>query len=168
MLKHTLYGATLSLLVLLPIAANAVDSNTATTPDQPKTMPYGDNPNIFRVLTYKTGQSISRLGNSIQRGADKSSAKISEKWQESKAYGAEQSQVAEQKANQAKTYTEQKWQQTKDAVVGTNGGTVPIEQGSLSQSSSAGQASAGAVSTAPSAPTPSATPATPLPESANP
>ncbi len=96
MLKHALYAATLSLITFLPIAANANESVTSTS-DQPKIMPYGDNPNIFRVLTYKTGQSISRLGNSIQRGADKSSAKISEKWQESKAYGSEQSQAAQQK-----------------------------------------------------------------------
>ena len=171
MLKHALYAATLSLLTFLPIAANANESVTSTS-DQPKTMPYGDNPNIFRVLTYKTGQSISRLGNSIQRGADKSSAKISERWQESKAYGSEQSQVAQQKANEAKTYTEQKWQQTKDAVVGTNGGTVPIEQGSLSQPS-AEPATARAVVAAPaSSVSPSttnpATSAAPLPESANP
>lgn len=83
MLKHALYAATLSLLTFLPIAANANESVTSTS-DQPKTMPYGDNPNIFRVLTYKTGQSISRLGNSIQRGADKSSAKISENGKKAK------------------------------------------------------------------------------------
>ncbi|WP_130803454.1 hypothetical protein [Acinetobacter ihumii] len=171
MLKHALYGATLSLFVILPIAASANETVTPqvanSSTDQPKSMPYGDNPNIFRVLTYKTGQSISRLGNSIQRGADKSSTKISEKWQDSKAYGAEQSQVAQQKASEAKTYTEQKWQQTKDAVVGTNGGTVPIEQSSLSQSSAAPVAAA-PESTPSATAMPATTPAAPLPESANP
>ncbi|MCU4413813.1 hypothetical protein KTH71_07135 [Acinetobacter sp. WU_MDCI_Axc73] len=171
MLKHTLWAATLSLVTFLSVAANANESVT-TTSDQPKTMPYGDNPNIFRVLTYKTGQSISRLGSSIQRGADKSSAKISETWQESKTYGSEQSKVAQQKANEAKTYTEQKWQQTKDAVVGTNGGTVPIEQSSLSQSASEpASARAAVVAPAPSVNPSTTHPATstaPLPESANP
>ncbi|MBJ9986507.1 hypothetical protein IAE19_13815 [Acinetobacter sp. S40] len=166
MLKHALYSATLSLAIILPISASATESPTSPS-DQPKTMPYGDNPNIFRVLTYKTGESISRLGNSIQRGADKSSAKISEKWQETKTYGSEQSQVAQEKATEAKTYTEQKWQQTKDAVVGTNGGTVPIEQGSLTQSSTV-PTPAVAAPIAPASSISSATSTAPLPESANP
>ncbi|WP_151981233.1 hypothetical protein [Acinetobacter guerrae] len=167
MFKHAIYCATLSLVAILPMSANA-NENTTSSSDQPKTMPYGDNPNIFRVLTYKTGQSISRLGHSMQRGADKSSEKISEKWQETKAFGTEQSQVAKEKTNEAKTYTEQKWQQTKDAVVGTNGGTVPIEQGNLSQSSTTGQPTAAPASAAPASAISPTTSAAPLPESANP
>lgn len=163
MLKHSILVMSFSMLCgVTALNANAAET-TPSNPDQSKTMPYGDNPNIFRVLTYKTGQSISRLGNSIQRGAEKSSNKISEKWQDTKEFGTEQSQVAKEKAGEAKTFTEQKWQQTKDAVVGTNGGTVPIEQGTLSQSPQATNNFVPQTSSV----TPSAT-TTPLPESANP
>lgn len=163
MLKHSILVMSFSMLCGVTAFNASAAETTPSNPDQPKTMPYGDNPNIFRVLTYKTGQSISRLGNSIQRGAEKSSNKISEKWQDTKEFGTEQSQVAKEKAGEAKTFTEQKWQQTKDAVVGTNGGTVPIEQGTLSQSP---QATNNLVPQTSSV-TPSAT-TTPLPESANP
>ena len=45
-----------------------------------KTMPYGDNPSLGRVLLYKTGKGIQNLGDSIQGASEKTSNKISEKW----------------------------------------------------------------------------------------
>ncbi len=85
---------------------------------------------------------------------------------------AQNSHKLHSKSNEAKTYTEQKWQQTKDAVVGTNGGTVPIEQGSLSQSSAEPATARAAVAAPASSVSPSTTnpvtSAAPLPESANP
>lgn len=125
----------LALCTACMLTAFTVHANDVNTSTNQKTMPYGDNPNIFRVLAYKSGQSLDRLGNAIQRGADNSAVKIDEKWQDTKAFGSEQSKVLANKADQAKTVTEQKIQQGKDAIIGTNGGTVPIEQGTLSQPS---------------------------------
>lgn len=125
----------LTLCAACMLTTFTVHANDISTSTNPKTMPYGDNPNIFRVLAYKSGQSLDRLGNAMQRGADNSAVKIDEKWQDTKAFGSEQSKVLANKADQAKTATEQKIQQGKDAIVGTNGGTVPIEQGTLSQPS---------------------------------
>ena len=118
----------------------AADTNVATTsatntvPE--KAMPYGDNPNIGRVLLYKTGKGIQNLGHSIQHGSEKTSAKISKSWQEAKVYSAEQSQAIQAKAEETKEVTTKKLQETKDAVIGTNDGNIPIVHAELSQSSS--------------------------------
>ncbi len=112
----------------------AATSATNTVPE--KTMPYGDNPSIGRVLLYKTGKGIQNLGHSIQHGSEKTSAKISKAWQEAKVYSAEQSQSIQAKAEETKEVTTKKLQETKDAVIGTNDGNIPIVHAELSQSSS--------------------------------
>ncbi len=61
---------------------------------------------------------------------------MSEKWQSTKQYSAEQSEIVQEQTQKAKQYTAKKWQDTKDAVVGTNEGNVPIERAGLSQPSS--------------------------------
>ncbi|MCU4336942.1 hypothetical protein [Acinetobacter dispersus] len=100
-----------------------------------KAMPYGDNPSLGRILLYKTGKGMQNLGDSIQGASDNTSQKISEKWQDTKKYTEEQSEVVQAQTEKAKQYTAKKWQDTKDAVVGTNEGNVPIERAELSQSS---------------------------------
>ena len=112
------------------ITANA---NTATAE---KTLPYGDNPSLGRVLLYKTGKGLQNLGGSIQGASENTSQKISEKWQDTKKYTEEQSEIVQDQTEKAKQYTAKKWQDTKDAVVGTNDGHVPIERAELSQPSS--------------------------------
>ncbi|ENU28953.1 hypothetical protein F991_03077 [Acinetobacter sp. CIP-A165] len=109
------------------------NTNTATTE---KTLPYGDNPSFGRVLLYKTGKGLQNLGGSIQGASENTSQKIGEKWKNTKEYSAEQSVIAQEQTEKAKTYTAKKWQDTKDAVVGTNDGNVPIERGDLSSPSS--------------------------------
>ncbi|MFM2332241.1 MAG: hypothetical protein RIQ74_1064, partial [Pseudomonadota bacterium] len=111
----------------------ATNANTATAE---KTLPYGDNPSIGRVLLYKTGKGIQNLGHSIQHGSEKTSAKISKSWQEAKVYSTEQSQSIQAKAEETKEVTTKKLQETKDAVIGTNDGNIPIVHAELSQSSS--------------------------------
>ncbi|OBY74323.1 hypothetical protein [Acinetobacter gyllenbergii] len=101
-----------------------------------KAMPYGDNPSLGRVLLYKTGKGMQNLGDSIQGASDNTSQKISERWQDTKKYTEEQSEVVQAQTEKAKQYTAKKWQDTKDAVVGTNEGNVPIERAGLSQPSS--------------------------------
>ena len=109
------------------------NANTATTE---KTMPYGDNPSLARVLLYKTGQGLQNLGNAIQGASENTSQKMSERWKTTKEYTAEQSVIVQEQTEKAKQYTAKKWQDTKDAVVGTNNGNVPIERAELSQPSS--------------------------------
>ena len=109
-----------------------MNTNTATTE---KTLPYGDNPSLARVLLYKTGQGLQNLGNAIQGASEHSAQKMSQSWQEAKSYSAEQSQVIQAKAEQSKAVATKKLQQTQDAIFGTTDGNVPIERQDLSPSS---------------------------------
>ena len=116
----------------------AADTATNTTTNTPnaipeKTMPYGENPSIGRVILYKTGKGMQNLGGAIQQSSDKTSDKMSKTWQEAKIYGAEQSQAIQSKAEETKEVAAKKLQDTKDAVIGTNNGNVPIERVELSQ-----------------------------------
>ena len=111
----------------------ATNANTATTE---KMLPYGDNPSLGRVLLYKTGKGLQNLGESIQGASENTSQKMSEKWKTTKKYTTEQSVIVQEQTEKAKQYTAKKWQDTKDAVVGTNDGNVPIERAELSQPSS--------------------------------
>lgn len=118
----------------------AAETNTTTAnanaATAEKTLPYGDNPSLGRVLLYKTGKGLQNLGGSIQGASENTSQKISEKWTDTKKYTEEQSEVVQTQAEKAKQFTSKKWQDTKDAVVGTNDGNVPIERAELSQPSS--------------------------------
>ena len=118
----------------------AAETNTTTTnantAKAEKTLPYGDNPSIGRVLLYKTGKGLQNLGDSIQGASENTSQKISEKWTDTKKYTAEQSEIVQEQTQKAKQYTAKNWQDTKDAVVGTNDGNIPIERAELSQPSS--------------------------------
>lgn len=114
---------------------NTTTTNTNTTTAE-KTLPYGDNPSLGRVLLYKTGKGLQNLGDSIQGASENTSQKMSERWKNTKEYTAEQSEIVQEQTQKAKQFTAKKWQDTKDAVVGTNDGNVPIERAELSQPSS--------------------------------
>ncbi|MBJ8504600.1 hypothetical protein I6M96_06225 [Acinetobacter seifertii] len=132
-------------LKVLCIASSILASSTLfaeTAQPQPtnettsKAQPYGDNPSLGRVLLYKTGKGIQNLGNSIQGASENTSNKISEKWQSTKEFTAEKSEVAQQKVDTAKAYTEEKIEQAKQNITSSrNGENIPIEQGQLSKSS---------------------------------
>ncbi|MFV5384447.1 hypothetical protein [Acinetobacter junii] len=117
-------------------AAENTTATNANTTTAEKTLPYGDNPSLGRVLLYKTGKGLQNLGDSIQGASENTSQKMSERWQDTKKYTEEQSAVVQTQAEKAKQFTAKKWQDTKDAVVGTNDGNVPIERAELSQPSS--------------------------------
>ncbi|WP_436872054.1 hypothetical protein [Acinetobacter haemolyticus] len=118
----------------------AAETNTTTananTATAEKTLPYGDNPSLGRVLLYKTGKGMQNLGESIQGASENTSQKMSERWKNTKEYTAEQSEIVQEQTQKAKQFTAKKWQDTKDAVVSTNDGNVPIERAELSQPSS--------------------------------
>ena len=118
----------------------AAETNTTTTNTNTataeKTLPYGDNPSLGRVLLYKTGKGLQNLGDSIQGASENTSQKMSERWKNTKEYTAEQSVIVQEQTEKAKQYTAKKSQDTKDAVIGTNDGNIPIERAELSQPSS--------------------------------
>ena len=128
----------LTLTIALVASASLWAADTATSTNQSnaipeKTIPYGENPSIGRVILYKTGKGLQNLGGAIQQSSDKTSDKMSKTWQEAKIYGAEQSQAIQSKAEETKEVAAKKLQDTKDAVIGTNNGNVPIERVELSQ-----------------------------------
>jgi hypothetical protein len=112
---------------------NAASNAPNAVPE--KAMPYGDNPSLGRILLYKTGKGMQNLGDSIQGASDNTSQKMSEKWKSTKEYSSEQAEIVQEQTKKATQYTAKKWQDTKDAVVGTNEGNVPIERAELSQPS---------------------------------
>ncbi len=114
-------------------AAENTTATNANTTTAEKTLPYGENPSLGRVILYKTGKGMQNLGGAIQQSSDKTSDKMSKTWQEAKIYGAEQSQAIQSKAEETKEVAAKKLQDTKDAVIGTNNGNVPIERVELSQ-----------------------------------
>lgn len=67
-----------------------------------KTMPYGDNPSLGRVLLYKTGKGIQNLGDSIQGASEKLQIKLVKKWKDTKEFTAEKAEVVQQKRIQPK------------------------------------------------------------------
>ncbi len=135
--QQTLY---IAILLLASPSLWAAETNTTTananTATAEKTMPYGDNPSLGRVLLYKTGKGLQNLGESIQGASENTSQKMSERWKNTKEYTAEQSEIVQEQTEKAKQYTAKKWQDTKDAVIGTNDGNIPIERAELSQPSS--------------------------------
>ncbi|GAA5000135.1 hypothetical protein GCM10023206_01500 [Acinetobacter puyangensis] len=89
-----------------------------------------DNPSLWRVLTYKSGQTLSKTGDAIQRGAENTSQSIqNQNIGERVEQGATSTaQFAKEKTQQATTFGKEKWQQGKEAIIGTpNNGTAPIE-----------------------------------------
>ncbi|ENX33229.1 hypothetical protein F889_03168 [Acinetobacter colistiniresistens] len=135
--KVKLLCVTTALIASSSLWAAETTSTTANASNAvpEKAMPYGDNPSLGRILLYKTGKGMQNLGDSIQGASDNTSQKMSEKWKSTKEYSAEQAEIVQEQTKKATQYTAKKWQDTKDAVVGTNEGNIPIERAELSQSS---------------------------------
>ena len=133
--KSQVFSLTVALVASSSLWAAETNTTATNTPNAipEKTMPYGENPSIGRVILYKTGKGMQNLGGAIQQSSDKTSEKMSKTWQEAKIYGAEQSQAIQSKAEETKEVAAKKLQDTKDAVIGTNNGNVPIERVELSQ-----------------------------------
>ncbi|MCX5468326.1 hypothetical protein [Acinetobacter nematophilus] len=104
-----------------------------------QTQPYGDNPNIFRVLAHKTGEAVQntaeKVGDATEKGIQKIKPSFDETIENTKKYTSEQATIARDNTRQGIDTAVKKVEQTKDRVMGNNSYNVPIEQGSLSQSS---------------------------------
>ena len=101
--------------------------------------PYGDNPNIFKVLAHKTGSAIQntaeKVGTATEKGIQKIMPQFDETIENTKNYTTEQATIARDNTRQGIDTAVKKVEQTKDSVLGRTTSNVPIQQGSLSQSS---------------------------------
>lgn len=101
--------------------------------------PYGDNPNIFKVLAHKTGSAIQntaeKVGTATEKGIKKIKPQFDETIKNTKSYTTEQATIARDNTRQGIDTAVKKVEQTKDSVLGRTTSNVPIQQGSLSQSS---------------------------------
>ncbi len=125
---------------ILPIAVAifATSSVYAQTTSETKTPPpYGDNPNIFKVLAHKTGEKVQntaeRVGAATERGIEKIKPKVDNTWEEAKTYTEQQTERAKVGLQKGADKVVETASNTRDVIVGTNKGSVPIERGSLSQ-----------------------------------
>ncbi len=129
-----------SLLLSTLLTTSSLWAQSPTTASNPTPPPYGDNPNIFQVLAHKTqekAQSIAeKIGAETEKGIAKVKPKVDQVWENTKTYSAEQAAIAKENSQKAAQAVNQKWQDTKQAVIGQpNPAPAPIEQRPLSQSS---------------------------------
>ncbi|MDQ9020587.1 hypothetical protein RFI02_05645 [Acinetobacter sichuanensis] len=114
------------------LATSSIYAETKTPP------PYGDNPNIFKVLAHKTGEKVQntaeRVGAAAERGVEKIKPKVDNAWEETKTFSEQQTERAKIGVQKGAEKVTETANNTRDAIVGTNKGTVPIERGHLSQS----------------------------------
>jgi len=117
----------------------ATPSLYAQTNTQNQTQPYGDNPNIFKVLAHKTGEAVQntaeKVGDATEKGIQKIKPSLDETIENTKKYTTEKATEARDSTRQGIDTAVKKVEQTKDRVMGKTNLNVPIEQGSLSQSS---------------------------------
>ena len=110
----------------------------AQTSTENKTTPYGDNPNIFKVIAKKTGTAVQntaeKVGEATENGIRKIKPKFDETVDNTKTYTAEQATIAKENTQKGIDTAVKKVEQTKDNVFGKTEYNVPIQQGSLSQS----------------------------------
>ena len=100
---------------------------------------YGDNPNIFKVLAKKTGEAVQntaeKVGNATERGIQKIKPSLDEKIENTKNYTTEQAVIARDNTREGINTAVKSIETAKDKVIGKTSSNIPIEQGSLSQSS---------------------------------
>lgn len=127
---------------LLAMASASVYAQDTT---ETKTAPaYGDNPNLITVLAVKAQEKVQntaeRIGAATERGVAKIKPGVDNTWNKTKTFTNEKAELAKENTSKGIDTAVNKVKQTKDNVLGTNTGSVPIERGSLSQSSNVPQA----------------------------
>lgn len=121
-------------LILVPITFAQTDSKTQNNVQTT----YGDNPNLLRVLAGKTQTAVQntadKVGEATEKGIAKIKPSVSQTWNNTKEYTTEQAVIARDNTRQGIDTTVKKVKQTKENIVGQGG--VPIQRGSLSQTTS--------------------------------
>ena len=132
---------TSAILASTPLFAQTTTTTTETaTPAQHQAAPYGDNPNIFKVLTQKAQTAVQntaeRVDHAAQKGITKVKPKVENAWEETKDFASEKSVVAIEKTQNAAVKVNKKLNETKDGLIGSpKDQPAPIVSHPLSESS---------------------------------
>ncbi len=129
------------LITSVILASTSVLAQTSTAaPAYSHPAPYGDNPNIFKVLGYKAQQKVQNTAEKVDTAAQKGVAKVKPKvenaWEDTKDFATEKSAIAKEKSQHAAATVNQKINETKDHIIGSpNDQPAPIISHPLSESS---------------------------------
>ncbi|MEJ2899882.1 hypothetical protein [Acinetobacter sp. NS-4] len=131
---------TSAILASTPLWAQTATTAPANTSTHTQPAPYGDNPNIFKVLGHKAQQKVQHTAEKVDYGVQKGIAKVKPKvenaWEETKDFATEKSEIAKEKTERAATTVNRKLNQTKDNIIGSpNDQPAPIVSRPLSESS---------------------------------
>lgn len=134
--------AVLSAFMFTPAlyAQDATSQAAASEPtDQRPVKPYGKNPNIFHVWAYKTQQGVintaEKVGGAAERGIGKVKPSVDQAWDNTKDAASSTVQKVDEGAKKAAQSVNGKIQDTKEVLGGHPSQSAPIEQRSLSESS---------------------------------
>ena len=131
---------TSAILASTPLFAQTTTTTTETATSTQQAAPYGDNPNIFKVLTQKAQTAVQntaeRVDHAAQKGITKVKPKVENAWEETKDFASEKSVVAIEKTQNAAVKVNKKLNETKDGLIGSpKDQPAPIVSHPLSQSS---------------------------------
>ena len=131
---------TSAILASTPLFAQTTTTTTETATSTQQAAPYGDNPNIFKVLTQKAQTTVQntaeRVDHAAQKGITKVKPKVENAWEETKDFASEKSVVAIEKTQNAAVKVNKKLNETKDGLIGSpKDQPAPIVSHPLSQSS---------------------------------
>ena len=131
---------TSAILASTPLFAQTTPATETVTPTQNHAAPYGDNPNIFKVITHKAQNAVQNTAEKVDHAAQKGIAKVKPKvenaWEETKDFASEKSVIAIEKTQNAAVKVNKKLNETKDELIGSpNDQRAPIVSHPLSQSS---------------------------------
>ncbi|TCB51924.1 hypothetical protein E0H80_03990 [Acinetobacter sp. ANC 4779] len=129
---------TSAILASTPLFAQT--TTETATPTQRQAASYGDNPNIFRVLTQKAQTTVQNTAEKVDHAAQKGIAKVKPKvenaWEGTKDFASEKSVIAIEKTQNAAVKVNNKLNETKDGLIGSpENQSAPIVSHPLSQSS---------------------------------
>lgn len=122
------------------VSTSVLAQTSTAAPAHSHPAPYGDNPNIFKVLGYKAQQKVQNTAEKVDTAAQKGVAKVKPKvenaWEDTKDFATEKSAIAKEKSQHAAATVNQKINETKDHIIGSpNDQPAPIISHPLSESS---------------------------------
>ena len=122
------------------VSTSVLAQTSTAAPAHSHPAPYGDNPNIFKVLGHKAQQKVQNTAEKVDTAAQKGIAKVKPKvenaWEGTKDFATEKSAVAKEKSQHAAATVNQKITETKDHIIGSsNDQPAPIISHPLSESS---------------------------------
>ena len=140
-IKTILLFSTAILVAVPSFAQTSLPKNTQTQSDTKPIAPYGDNPNLLHVFAYKTQEGVLNTAEKVSEAAERGVAKVKPTvervWNNTKTTASNTRDKVDQGAVEVAHKANQKIQDTKDILGGSNTQPIPIEQQPLSQSSNA-------------------------------